>query len=351
MTVPGLTTPGQRTTDGTRKPPSQVPPFSPWNGDVAAVGPGELLGAVVGREHHDRVFGDAEFVELGEQRADDVVELLHAVGIQAIARAVLVLRAQPRPHVHAGRVVPDEERLAGLDGALHEIQRAGEELLVHGLHALARDRTGVLDRLLADTPEARIDRRVIDVRGLAAQRAARAEALLELRFLRVLRVLRLLLGVEVVEVAEELVEPVHRRQVLVAVAEVVLAELAGHVAVVLQQVGDGRVLRPQAEFGARQADLQQPGAERVLARDEGRPAGRAALLPVAVGEERPFGRDAVDVRRAAAHHAAVIAGEVPDADVVTPDDEDVGFGRLRHCRLPCALSHRTTRSAGPRISR
>ncbi len=29
---PGLTTPGQRTTHGTRKPPSQVLPFSPRNG-------------------------------------------------------------------------------------------------------------------------------------------------------------------------------------------------------------------------------------------------------------------------------------------------------------------------------
>jgi hypothetical protein len=40
-------------------------------------------------------------------------------------------------------------------------------------------------------------------------------------------VLRLLLGVEVVQVAEELVEAVVGGQVLVAVAQVVLAELAG----------------------------------------------------------------------------------------------------------------------------
>ena len=42
--------------------------------------------------------------------------------------------------------------------------------------------------------------------------------------------LRLLLGVEVVKIAEELVEAVRRRQDVVAVAEVVLAELPGHVA-------------------------------------------------------------------------------------------------------------------------
>ncbi len=38
MIVPGLITPGQRTMQGTRKPPSQVVPFSPWNGVVPPSG-------------------------------------------------------------------------------------------------------------------------------------------------------------------------------------------------------------------------------------------------------------------------------------------------------------------------
>ena len=70
--------------------------------------------------------------------------------------------------------------------------------------------------------------------------AARAVLLPELRILRVEVALRLLLGVEVVEVAEELVEAVLGRQVLVAVAEMVLAELAGGIALRLHHVGDGR---------------------------------------------------------------------------------------------------------------
>ena len=94
------------------------------------------------------------------------------------------------------------------------------------------------------------------------QHAARAELALERRVLRVVGVLRLLLGVEVVEVAEELVEAVHRRQVLVAVAEVVLAELAGGVAQRLEQLGDGRVLLLQALGRPGQADLGQAGADR-----------------------------------------------------------------------------------------
>ena len=168
--------------------------------------------------------------------------------------------------------------------AVDEVERGGQELLVHRFHSLAGQRAGVFDGLLA------VGRR------LALQHAARAELLLELGALGVVGVLRFLLGVEVVEVAEELVEPVDRRQHLVLVADVVLAELAGRVAEVLQELRDRGVLLLQAEVGARQADLGQPGADRRLAGEERGPAGGAALLPVPVGEPRPFSGDAVDVR-------------------------------------------------------
>ena len=106
--------------------------------------------------------------------------------------------------------------------------------------------------------------------------------------LGIVGVFRLLLGVEVVEVAEELVEAVRGRQELVAVAEVVLAELAGDVAERLEQLGDGRILRLQAESEPRQPDLGQPGADRRLAGDEGGAAGGAAVLAVPVGEDAPL---------------------------------------------------------------
>ena len=136
-------------------------------------------------------------------------------------------------------------------------------------------------------------------------------------------VLRLLLGIEVVEVAEELVESVGGRQHLVAVAEVVLAELAGHVALRLEQRGDGRVFLLHALRGAGQADLGEAGADGRLPGDEGGAAGGAALLAVPVGEQRTFLGDAVDVGRLVAHHAHVVGADVELADVVTPDDEDV----------------------------
>ena len=58
----------------------------------------------------------------------------------------------------------------------------------------------------------------------------------------------------------------------------------------------------------------------------------AALLAIPIGESRALRRDAVDVRSAVTHDAAVIATRVKPPDVVTHDDEDVWFFRLRECR-------------------
>ena len=53
----------------------------------------------------------------------------------------------------------------------------------------------------------------------------------EVRIIRwAVRPLRLLFGIQVIQVAEELVEAVLGRQVLIAVAQMVLAELSGRVA-------------------------------------------------------------------------------------------------------------------------
>ena len=155
-------------------------------------------------------------------------------------------------------------------------------------------------------------------RRLALEHAARTELLPELRVLRIVGVFRLFLGVEVIEVAEELVEAVHRRQVLVAIAEVVLAELAGGVAEVLQDLRDRRVLGFEAQRRAGHADLGEAGADRLLAGDEGGTAGGAALLAVEVGEHRAFPGDAVDVGRPVAHDAVVVAADIEPADVVAP---------------------------------
>ena len=195
--------------------------------------------------------------------------------------------------------------------------RRGKELLIGGRHPLPGQRAGILDLLpaLAVTPR--------------MEHAARPELLPEFGILRIVVGLGLLLGIEVVEIAEELVEPVHGRQVLVAVAQVVLAELAGGVALRLEQVGDGRRPVGDALRRTRHADGQQPRAKRLLTEDEGGTAGGAALLGVEVGEQRAFLGEAIDVGRLVAHHTEVVGADVVDADVVAPDDEDVRLSRPR----------------------
>ena len=181
-----------------------------------------------------------------------------------------------------------------------------------------------------------------------------AEFLPEFRVLGIVGQFGFLLGVEVIQVAEELVEAVHGGQMLVAVAEVVLAELAGGVALRLQCGGDGRVLRLQAEFGAGHADLGQASAVGVLAGDEGRPACGAALLPVVVGETHTLGGDAVDVGGLITHHPVAVATEVALADVIAPDDQNVGIvahQRASRCRSPERNATGHGAPAGPWIRR
>jgi hypothetical protein len=100
---------------------------------------------------------------------------------------------------------------------------------------------------------------------------------------------------------------VNRGQKLVAVAEVVLAELAGGVALRLQQLGERRVLLGQTFLGAGQADLEQARAEAALPRDECGAARRAGLLGIEVGEDRAFlGADRGCAHRGAAFSTAAL---------------------------------------------
>ena len=135
-----------------------------------------------------------------------------------------------------------------------------------------------------------------------------------------------------VKEAEELVEPVLGGQKFVLVAQVVLAELTGGVAQRLQQLGDGGIFVLQADIGSRHPHLAQAGAEDALAGDEGRTPRGAALLAVTIGEHDSFVGDAVDIRRLVAHHAVAVGADVPHADVIAPDDQNVRF--LFCCHRP-----------------
>ena len=229
-------------------PGGQLPGFE--RGD-AAVREGLNLGAVVGGENDDGVVEFAHVFELLEDDADVVVHLLHAgfVGAPVFAALgadhVFILLRQHGGDVHAGRVVPAEERLVGLLGvvAIEPVHDVGGDFLVHRFRALERERTFVLAHLVLgravrglhpqDRPRSRHADAVLGIDLTRGFRNAgnrdhlhrRHDGLLGRAAVDV-READLLHRVEVVEVAPELLEAVRGRQRIRMIAEVVLAELA-----------------------------------------------------------------------------------------------------------------------------
>ena len=157
----------------------------------------------------------------------------------------------------------------------------------------------------------------------------------EFGILEVVGILGLLLGIQVVEGAVKFFEAVNGRKMLVAIAEVILAELRGDVALLLEQIRDGRIFLLKAFLRSGQTDFQEAGAERRLARDESGPSRGAALLTIGIGEHSAFLGEAVDVGSLVAHHALIVRTDIPIADVVAPDDEDVRLALLGVRTLEC----------------
>ena len=116
-------------------------PLPPANGVLATIGPGEVLGAVVGSERDDRVLLEAVVLQIGHDRADDVVELGHAGFLNApavLGRAHgLVLVREMGDDVHPRGVEPEEERLACALGAVSELKRVSQDLAVQPYQYIA----------------------------------------------------------------------------------------------------------------------------------------------------------------------------------------------------------------------
>src|SRR6516164_3367789 len=103
----------------------------------------------------------------------------------------------------------------------------------------------------------------------------------------------------------------------------ILAELTSRVTLILEAGGNGHDVFVHPDRRARDADLREAGAIDALAGNEGRAARGAGLFTVGIGEHHAFLRNAIDVRRLVAHEAVRVAAQVRDADVISPDDEDV----------------------------
>ena len=196
-------------------------------GRRSAVRPSEFFRAVVGGVDDNGIVSDAEVVELFQHLADRLVVLDHAIGIEANSGLSFRLLLEMGPDVHACRVEPKEEWFFIFDRSINEFYRRVVNFLIDGRHPLGRQRPGVFNLL-----------RTIRV-GPRMDHAAWTVFLPELWIFRIVVALRLLFGIEVVEVAKELIEAVIGGQMLVAIAEVVLAKLAACIAKRLEQFGDG----------------------------------------------------------------------------------------------------------------
>src|SRR5581483_1265244 len=107
---------------------------------LAAVGPGEVLGAVVGRKDENRIVLEAVVFQFFHDAADDVVELRHAGLINVptvLGRAhVLVFFGKVGDDVHARGIEPNEKGLVVGLGFVDELERMVEDLVVDRLHAI-----------------------------------------------------------------------------------------------------------------------------------------------------------------------------------------------------------------------
>ena len=201
---------------------------------ITGIGPHHHLVAVVGGVDDDGVVVDAQVFELLQEHADLLVMLEHlgagdvGFGAAFVHGHLDILLRRMRPDMDGGAVEPDEEGLVALAHLVQVFQRLVEHFAIEGLHALARQLAVLFDLLLADAAKDRVHGRVIHVGRPGVQNVARTILLQVVRVLLagVSELLRLLLGVEVIEIAIPLVEAVDGRQELIAVAQVVLAELA-----------------------------------------------------------------------------------------------------------------------------
>src|SRR5450432_3388754 len=99
----------------------------------------------------------------------------HAIGLDAQTGFASRLRFEVCMNVHASRVEPDEERLAGFVLPVNEIKSRTEKLFVHRLHTLFGQRSRILALLLTPFAEAWLILSIVRVRRYALEYAARAK--------------------------------------------------------------------------------------------------------------------------------------------------------------------------------
>ena len=135
-----------------------------------------------------------------------------------------------------------------------------------------------------------------------------------------------------------------RRQRIGMVAQMVLAELAGVVAEIEQELGERGRAGSQVRWAAGQLRRDHAGTQRGHAGEESVAPGRAALLGVVAHELGALIGNAINVRRFAETQTSLVADDLHPADVIAHDEQDVWFlllgCRRRRRSKPYQAKHR-----------
>lgn len=288
-------------------------------GCSSAVRLGVVVRSIVGRVQHNRVVGDLQFIDQVEQLANMHIMLNHAVVVlvRVWASEVLMLLFDMRAEVHSCCIPPAEKGFAFLMFPLDESLSLGKSLFVNRFHSFLGQWAGVFDRL----PTFCI--------GLASQDATRTELLPERlsvcqhQIAGVITILWLFFGVEVIQISEELIKAMHGWRMLVEISLMVLSKLICRIALALQNGGHRDVNFLPSLRSVWHTNFGHASSHGNVPADECRASRGTTLLPVVIGEADAFAGNAVDVGRFVAHHPPVVVADIPRADIIAPDDENI----------------------------
>ena len=272
---------------------------------------------------YDGIVGDPKIIQQFQQLANMHVVLDHSIGILIITLMPPVF-FHVGAEVHACAIPPAEEWFAGFNLFGDELFGGSQAFIIDGFHPFFGQGTCILNTLAALAI------------GPAMDHAARTEAFFKcfaighFQIARIVFILRLFFGVQVVEVTKEFIKSMHGGKMLVQVTLVVLTELSCRIAQAFHDRGDGDIGFLPAFLGTGQAHLGHTGPNGNVSAEECRPAGRARLLGIVICKANPFTRDPINIRGLEAHHTPIVVADVPGADIITPDHEDIGL-LLREC--------------------
>src|SRR5205809_4864718 len=105
----------------------------------------------------------------------------------------------------------------------------------------------------------------------------------------------------------------------------VLTELAGSIALRLQRGSNRASLSWYPNLCTCLADGGHTRADGQLAHNEVGSTCRATRLSIIVGEQHSFLGHLVEVGRSPRHQAAMVGANIPHADIIAHDEQDIGF--------------------------